>query len=107
MPINLKTGFNQIRFGTYGCTSTSVMSSLNNMEKLSFIASDPFGASGKKIIEELMKGELKPEAMAELSKGRLRNRKAEMEGTLVGNQYPSYTSAPAAIGSIVTAYPRS
>jgi len=33
---------------------------------LSSIASDTFGASGKKIIEELMKGELDPEAMAEL-----------------------------------------
>jgi transposase len=40
--------------------------------KLASIASDTFGASGKKIIEELIKGELEPEAMAELSKGRLR-----------------------------------
>src|SRR5208337_5078202 len=53
--------------------------------KLSSIASDTFGASGKKIIEELMKGELKPEAMADLSKGRLRNRKAELKEALVGN----------------------
>jgi hypothetical protein len=43
--------------------------------KLSSIASDTFGVSGKRIIEELMRGELKPEAMAELSKGRLRSRK--------------------------------
>jgi transposase len=53
--------------------------------KLSSIASDTFGASGKRIIEELMKGELKPEEMAELSKGRLRSRKAEMKEALVGN----------------------
>ena len=53
--------------------------------KLSSIASDTFGASGKRIIEELMKGELKPEAMADLSKGRLRNRKAELKEALVGN----------------------
>jgi transposase len=53
--------------------------------KLSSIASDTFGASGKRIIEELMKGELKPEAMADLSKGRLRSRKAEMKEALVGN----------------------
>jgi transposase len=53
--------------------------------KLSSIASDTFGASGKRIIEELMKGELKPEAMAELTKGRLRSRKAEMKEALVGN----------------------
>jgi len=53
--------------------------------KLSSIASDTFGGSGKRIIEELMRGELKPEAMAELTKGRLRNRKAEMKEALVGN----------------------
>jgi len=53
--------------------------------KLSSIASDTFGASGKRIIQELMKGDLKPEAMAELSKGRLRSRKAEMKEALVGN----------------------
>jgi len=53
--------------------------------KLSSIASNTFGASGKRIIEELMRGELKPEAMAELSKGRLRSRKAEMKEALVGN----------------------
>ena len=53
--------------------------------KLSSIASNTFGASGKKIIEELMRGELKPEAMAELTKGKLRSRKAEMKEALVGN----------------------
>ena len=53
--------------------------------KLSSIASDTFGASGKKIIEELLKGELGPEAMAELSKGRLRKRKEELKEALVGN----------------------
>jgi transposase len=53
--------------------------------KLSSIASDTFGTSGKRIIEELMKGDLKPEAMAELSKGRLRNRKEELKEALVGN----------------------
>ena len=53
--------------------------------KLSSIASDTFGASGVRIIQELLKGELKPEAMAELSKGRLRNRKEELKEALVGH----------------------
>jgi transposase len=53
--------------------------------KLSSIASDTFGASGKKIIGELLKGELRPDQMAELSKGRLRNRKGELKEALVGN----------------------
>jgi transposase len=53
--------------------------------KLSSIASDTFGASGKKIIGELLKGELRPDQMAELSKGRLRNRKEELKEALVGN----------------------
>jgi transposase len=53
--------------------------------KLSSIASDTFGASGKRIIEELMKGELRPDEMAELSKGKLRQRKEELKEALVGN----------------------
>jgi transposase len=52
--------------------------------KLSSIASDPFGASGKKIIRELLKGDLRPDQMAELSKGRLRKRKEELKEALVG-----------------------
>jgi transposase len=53
--------------------------------KLLSIASNTFGASGKRIIEELIKGELKAEEMAELSKGRLRKRKEELKEALVGN----------------------
>jgi transposase len=53
--------------------------------KLSSVASDTFGASGKRIIEELMKGELRPDEMAELSKGKLRQRKEELKEALVGN----------------------
>ncbi len=53
--------------------------------KLSSIASDIFGVSGKRIIEELMKGELQAEEMAGLSKGKLRNRKDELKEALVGN----------------------
>jgi len=53
--------------------------------KLSSIASDTFGASGARIIQELLKGELRPDEMAELSKGRLRKRKEELKEALVGN----------------------
>jgi transposase len=52
--------------------------------KLSSIASDTFGASGKKIIEELIKGKLQPEEMAELSKGRLRQKRGDLKEALVG-----------------------
>jgi len=52
--------------------------------KLSSIASDTFGASGKKIIEELIKGELQAEAMADLSKGRLRRKRGDLKEALVG-----------------------
>ena len=52
--------------------------------KLSSIASDSFGASGKRIIEELIKGKLRTEEMAELSKGRLRQKRGELKEALVG-----------------------
>lgn len=52
--------------------------------KLSSIASDTFGASGKRIIEELIKGKLEAEEMAELSKGRLRQKREDLKETLVG-----------------------
>lgn len=52
--------------------------------KLSSIASDTFGASGKRIIEELIKGELEVEEMAELSKGRLRQKRGDLQEALVG-----------------------
>ena len=52
--------------------------------KLASIASDTFGASGKKIIEELIKGELEPEEMAELSKGRLRKKRGDLKEALMG-----------------------
>jgi transposase len=52
--------------------------------KLSSIASDTFGASGKKIIEELMRGKLEAGKMAELSKGRLRRKREHLKEALVG-----------------------
>jgi transposase len=52
--------------------------------KLSSIASDTFGASGKRIIEELVKGKLEAEEMAELSKGRLRRKREHLKEALMG-----------------------
>ena len=52
--------------------------------KLSSIASDTFGASGKRIVAALIKGELEPEGMAELSKGRLRQKREDLKEALVG-----------------------
>ena len=52
--------------------------------KLSSIASDTFGASGKKMIEELIKGEMEAEEMVELSKGRLRQKRGDLKEALVG-----------------------
>ncbi len=52
--------------------------------KLSSVASDTFGASGKKIVEELIKGELEADEMAELSRGRLRKKRADLKEALVG-----------------------
>jgi transposase len=52
--------------------------------KLAPIASDTSGPSGKRIIEELIKGELEPEGMAELSKGRLRQKRGDLKEALVG-----------------------
>jgi transposase len=52
--------------------------------KLSSIVSDTFGASGKRIIEELVKGKLEAEKMAELSKGRLRRKREHLKEALEG-----------------------
>ena len=52
--------------------------------KLSSIASDTFGASGKRIVAALIKGELEPEGMAELSKGRLRQKRGDLREALIG-----------------------
>ena len=59
--------------------------------KLSSVASDIFGVSGTRIIEELMKGDLTAEEMAELSKGRLRKRKDDLKEALVGNMEEHHT----------------
>ncbi|MCX5806534.1 MAG: IS110 family transposase [Proteobacteria bacterium] len=59
--------------------------------KLSCVASDIFGVSGTRIIEELMKGDLKAEEMAELSKGKLRRKKEDLKEALVGHMDTHHT----------------
>ncbi len=55
------------------------------------MASDIFGVSKTRITEELMKGDLKPDQMAELSKGRLRKRKEDLTEALVGHMEEHHT----------------
>jgi transposase len=59
--------------------------------KFSSVASNIFGASGTRIIEELMKGDLTAEEMAELSKGRLRKRRDNLKEALVGHMEEHHT----------------
>jgi transposase len=53
--------------------------------KLSSVAADIFGVSGTRMIEELIKGDLTPGEMAELSKGRLKKKKDDLKEALTGN----------------------
>ena len=52
--------------------------------KLGAVASDVFGASGRAMLLAMMKGESNAEALAELSKGRLRNKIPELRRALEG-----------------------
>ncbi len=46
--------------------------------KLASVASDVFGVSGRAMLRELIAGEASPEAMAELARGRLRRKRADL-----------------------------
>ena len=52
--------------------------------KLASVASDIMGVSGRAILEELMQGQTDPAILAELSKGRLRDKRALLEKALSG-----------------------
>jgi len=52
--------------------------------KLGSVASDVFGASGRAMLQALMKGERDAEVLAELSKGRLRDKISELRRALEG-----------------------
>jgi len=52
--------------------------------KLASVASDIFGVSGRAMLAELVAGQTDPVVMAELAKGRLRNKLRELEKALTG-----------------------
>ena len=58
--------------------------------KLASVATDIFGVSGRAILDALLNGEMTPEEMAELSKGRLRNKREELAESLVGRFRPHH-----------------
>jgi transposase len=53
--------------------------------KLSSVASDVFGASGRAMVRALIEGEASPAEMAELAQGRLRRKRAELARALEGH----------------------
>lgn len=52
--------------------------------KLASVASNVFGVSGRLMLEALIEGKSDPETMAELAKGRLRNKLPQLEKALTG-----------------------
>jgi transposase len=52
--------------------------------KLSSVATDIFGVSGRAMLEAIVEGHADPETMAQLAKGRLRNKLLELEKALTG-----------------------
>ena len=58
--------------------------------KLGCVATDIFGVSGRAILKALLEGEMTPEEMAELSKGRLRNKREQLAESLVGRFRPHH-----------------
>lgn len=52
--------------------------------KLACVATDVLGVSGRSMLEALVAGERDPQVLAELAKGRLRNKKALLEQALTG-----------------------
>jgi transposase len=53
--------------------------------KLASVATDVLGVSGRSMLEALVAGERDPQVLAELAKGRLRNKKALLEQALSGH----------------------
>jgi transposase len=52
--------------------------------KLASVATDVMGVSGRSMLQAIIAGRLTPQEMAELARGRLRNKKAELEKALTG-----------------------
>jgi transposase len=58
--------------------------------KLASVASDVMGVSGRAILNELLKGHTEPGLLAELAKGRLREKRKLLEKALVGTLQPHH-----------------
>lgn len=58
--------------------------------KLASVASDVLGVSGRAMLEALIAGQASPEAMAELAKGRLREKRGQLEQALEGRVKPHH-----------------
>lgn len=58
--------------------------------KLASVASDVMGVSGRQMLAALVEGQTDPTLMAELAKGRLRNKMAELEKALTGVVRPHH-----------------
>ncbi len=58
--------------------------------KLTSVASDVMGVSGRAILNELIQGQASPEVMAELAKGRLRAKRDELTRALTGRVKPHH-----------------
>jgi len=52
--------------------------------KLSSVASELEGVSGRRMLDALVSGQVEPAALAELAKGRLRSKRPELEAALTG-----------------------
>jgi transposase len=58
--------------------------------KLSSVVCDVFGVSGQLMVQALLKGKASPQEMAQLAKGRLRKRIADLEPALEGKLQPHH-----------------
>ncbi len=58
--------------------------------KLASVASDVVGVSGRAMLEAIIAGTATPQQMAELSKGKLRNKREELSRTLEGRVKPHH-----------------
>ena len=58
--------------------------------KLSSVVCDVFGVSGQLMLQALLKGKASPQEMAQLAKGRLRKRIADLEPALEGKLQPHH-----------------
>lgn len=58
--------------------------------KLASVATDIMGVSGRAILEQLIQGQTDPATLAELAKGRLREKRALLEQALVGTFKPHH-----------------